>query len=387
IDHILGFFRIWSIPMDAVEGILGQFVPAIPITERELREAGIGFNHDRLCRPYITESILYDTFGAAAGEVAEQFMAPREDGRFDLKPAFDTQRKVEAHFLAQPPDVEQQRIRDGLFALISNVILCPCQPTRRDTGKPQQPLSGEGYVAPSVGTGFAFRFGMEKTASFQHLPDEVKEPLKALYINYFYRRQDGFWQQEAMEKLPALKASTEMLICGEDLGMVPDCVPDVMKTLGILSLEIQRMPKAAGATFFHPQDAPYLSVVTPSTHDMSTLRGWWEEDRALTQRFFHEVLHQHGDAPYFCEAWVNRMLLEQHFHSPAMWAIFQLQDLMGMDAALRRENPQEERINVPANPKHYWRYRMHLSLEVLSKVENFNGELRRMVAESGRGSA
>ena len=188
-----------------------------------------------------------------------------------------------------------------------------------------------------------------------------------------------------MEKLPALKAATQMLICGEDLGMVPGCVPAVMDELGILSLEIQRMPKAAGSTFFHPKDAPYLSVVTPSTHDMSTLRGWWEEDQALTQRFYNEILQRSGEAPYFCEAWINKILLEQHFHSPAMWAIFQLQDLLGMDAELRRQNPQDERINVPANPKHYWRYRAHLSLETLLKAERFNGEIRKMVGESGRG--
>jgi 4-alpha-glucanotransferase len=145
------------------------------------------------------------------------------------------------------------------------------------------------------------------------------------------------------------------------------------------------MPKAAGATFFHPKDAPYLSVVTPSTHDMSTLRDWWEEDPALTQRFYNELLQRSGPAPFFCEAWINKSLLEQHFHSPAMWAIFQLQDLLGMDAKLRRVNPHDERINIPANPKHYWRYRAHIALEDLMKAEGFNEEERKMVEESGRG--
>jgi 4-alpha-glucanotransferase len=362
IDHILGFFRIWSIPMDAVEGILGQFVPAIPVQETEFRQAGIGFDYERLCRPYITEQVLYEVLGNGAAEVAVQFLQAHPDGRYALKPEFDTQRKIEAWFQTQDPVAYPESLRDGLFGLISNVILLE-----------------------SPGGGYAFRFGIEKTTSFQHLPERVKEVLKSLYVNYFYRRQDDFWQREAMEKLPALKAATQMLICGEDLGMVPACVPEVMETLGILSLEIQRMPKATGATFFHPKDAPYLCVVTPSTHDMSTLRGWWEEDRALTQRFYNEIMQGSGDAPYFCEAWVNKILLEQHFHSPAMWAIFQLQDLLGMDAALRRENPQDERINIPSNPKHYWRYRMHFPLEDLKNATGFNGELQKMVLESGRG--
>lgn len=362
IDHILGFFRIWSIPMDAVEGILGQFIPAIPVGEAEFRQAGIGFDRDRLCRPYITEAVLHEIFNSNAAQIAEQFLDARPDGRYDFKPPFDTQRKVKAWMKTQPPNDFLGQVRDGLYDLIANVILLE-----------------------SADGGYAFRFGIEKTSSFQHLPAADQSALKALYVNYFYRRQDDFWQREAMEKLPALKAATQMLICGEDLGMVPACVPAVMEELGILSLEIQRMPKAAGATFFHPKDAPYLSVVTPSTHDMSTLRGWWEEDRALTQRFYHEMLQRSGDAPFYCEDWVNKMLLEQHFHSPAMWAIFQLQDLLGMDAALRRENPHDERINIPANPKHYWRYRAHIGLEALGKAEGFNAELRKMVQESGRG--
>ena len=362
IDHILGFFRIWSIPMDAVQGILGQFVPAISVEEAEFRRAGIGFDFDRLCRPFITDTVLNNFFGTDAGHVVAQFLLLRPDGQYAFQPEFNTQRKIEVWLQNQKPNEFLRQVREGLFNLISNVILL------------ESPQGG-----------YAFRFGIEKTSSFQQLPEGVKTVLNAMYVDYFFRRQDDFWQREAMEKLPALKAATQMLICGEDLGMVPGCVPAVMEELGILSLEIQRMPKAAGATFFHPKDAPYCAVVTPSTHDMSTLRGWWEEDRALTQRFYNEMLQRSGEAPFFCEAWINKSLLEQHFHSPAIWAIFQLQDLLGMDAKLRRENPHDERINIPANPKHYWRYRAHIALEDLIKEADFNGELRKMVEESGRG--
>ena len=166
--------------------------------------------------------------------------------------------------------------------------------------------------------------------------------------------------------------------------MVPRCVPDVMKQLGILSLEIQRMPKETNKEFSNPYEAPYLSVVAPSTHDMSTIRGWWEEDRSRTQRYFNNVLGQQGEAPYFCEAWVNRAVVLQHLYCPAMWSIFQLQDILGMNEKIRRENPQEERINIPANPKHYWRYRMHLPLEDLLKQKEFNEELKGYVVHSGR---
>ena len=190
--------------------------------------------------------------------------------------------------------------------------------------------------------------------------------------------------KEAMNKLPALRRVTNMLICGEDLGLVPACVPDLMKQLGLLSLEIQRMPKDNSKEFFHPNDAPYLSIVTPSTHDMSTIRGWWEEDKAKMQHFYNHDLGKEGGAPYFCEAWINRLIVVQHLYSPAMWSIFQLQDLMGIDDQLRIENPNDERINVPANPKHYWRYRMHLGLEQLMNETNFNTDLKGLIERSGR---
>jgi 4-alpha-glucanotransferase len=175
-----------------------------------------------------------------------------------------------------------------------------------------------------------------------------------------------------------------MLVCGEDLGMVPHCVPDVMEQLGLLSLEVQRMPKDPGKEFFNPQDAPYLSVVTPSTHDMSTIRGWWEEDRERTQKFYNQELGMAGEAPLHCEPSINLAIVQQHLKSPAMWSIFMLQDILGINDKLRHTNPHEERINIPADPKHFWKYRMHLFLEDLLKAKDFNEELRDLLDKSNR---
>ena len=364
IDHILGFFRIWSIPMNAVEGILGHFVPAVPVFRNELFERGIASDIERFTRPFINGGVLSEIFGDQKDSVINQFLQPSSDTTYTLKPEFDSQRKVETHFLSLEENDLNEKTKVGLFDLISNVIL----------------FEAEG----SEGSAFHFRIAMDNTLSFRFLDGNTQYQLKELYVNYFYRRQDSFWQKEAMLKLPELKRSTNMLICGEDLGMVPDCVPVVMKELAILSLEIQRMPKNPASEFFHPSDAPYLSVVTPSTHDMSTIRGWWEENRAVTQRFFNNELGQWGTAPYFCEPWINKIIIVQHLYSPAMWSIFQLQDLLGMDAVLRREKPQDERINIPADPRHYWQYRMHLTLESLIKESKFNGELKGYIGQSGR---
>ena len=364
IDHILGFFRIWSVPLHAVEGIMGRFVPALPVHINEFNERGTWFDHHRYTTPFINDSVLWEIFGELHQFVKEEFLAEGGYGQFALKEAFDTQRKVDDYFAALEQNDHNQRLKEGLFDLISNIIL----------------FEEEG----SGGSLFHFRISMESTSSFRHLDQGLRQQLKDLYVNYFYYRQDEYWRKEAMHKLPALKASTNMLICGEDLGMVPHCVPDVMKQLGILSLEIQRMPKDPRREFFHPNDAPYMSVVTPSTHDMNTVRGWWEEDRIKTQRFYNNELGQWGDAPFFCEPWVSRAIVNQHLHSPAMWSIFLWQDLVGMSESLRGPNPHEERINVPAIPKYYWRYRMHLPFEQLLKEKEFNHELKEHIEASGR---
>ncbi len=364
IDHILGFFRIWSIPIHAVEGILGRFYPAIPVSETEFQLNNIQFDKERYCKPYINEFIINEIFGTQSKYVKSTFLDTDKKGIICLKPEFSTQVQVEEYFSSKKETLESMKLKTGLFDIISNVILF------------EEPSAKENL--------FHFRISIDNTYSFKFLDKTTQHSLKALYNNYFYHRQDDNWEKEAMHKLPYLQKATNMLICGEDLGMVPHCVPDVMKNLGILSLEIQRMPKSSNSEFFHPKDAPYLSVVTPSTHDMSTIRGWWEEDRQKTQFFFNSILSEKGKAPIYCEPWINKKIINQHIASPAMWCIFQMQDLFGISEKLRRKDPSDERINIPANPKHYWQYRMHLNLEDLNKEDEFNNEILSCIKHNGR---
>ena len=362
IDHILGFFRIWSIPMHAVDGIMGRFVPAIPVSLLEFHSKGNSFDANRFTQPFINETNLFQTFGYDNEYVKNNYFESIAENRYAFLPAFQTQVQVVNHFKTLPKDDWQDKIQNGLLNLLTNVIL---------------------FEDEKMGQ-YHFRFNIEGTSSFQALEDRTKDLLRSLYNDYFFVKQNHTWEKEALEKLPNLKRATNMLICGEDLGLVPACLPEVMKQLGILSLEVQRMPKANNTVFFNPKDAPYLSVVTPSSHDTSTLRGWWEEDPSKTQQFFKEQLEQSGEAPKFCEPWINKAILLQHLYSPAMWSIFQLQDYLGVDAKLRRQDPHAERINEPANPKHYWRYRMHLSLETLIASKSFNEQWAIAIKESGR---
>ncbi len=364
IDHILGFFRIWSIPINSIQGILGRFVPALPVHISEFHQRNIYFDYNRYTKPFINDQVLNDLFGDQQWWMKDNLLNWNGDGTYSLKDEVSTQRRVETYFAIREDNPHNQWLRNTLYDLIANVIL----------------FEEKG----SNGQEFHFRFGIEDTLTYKMLDEHTQRQLKDLYVNYFFERQDNFWYHEAIKKLPALKRATNMLICGEDLGMVPATVPRVMSELGLLSLEVQRMPKDNRHKFTHVHTAPYLSVVTPSTHDMSTIRGWWEEEREVTQAFYNEELGQHGEVPQHCEPWINKMIVDQHLQSPAMWSIFQMQDLMGSDGNLRRPNPADERINEPSIPRYYWRYRMHLSLEDLMKENDFNEALRASIVNSGR---
>lgn len=361
VDHILGFFRIWQIPTDQLEGIMGHLHPSVPVHINEFGERGLWFDYNRYCKPYITDHILWEVFGEDATWVKANCLQIEDGWVLRLKAPYTSQKNVDQMY---QEGLFNEKIKWGLFDLISNVLFFVAEGSNR--------------------TLFYPRFGMQSLSTFRDLDEYTRSKLDELYVDYYFRRQDAHWYKSGMEKLPALKRATNMLICGEDLGLMTQCVTDVMNETGILSLEVQRAPKTNTIEFFHPADAPYLSVVTPSTHDMSTIRGWWEEDRGVTQRFYNQQLGHYGEAPYFCEWWICRDILVQHLYSPAMWAIFQMQDLLSISDALRRENPHDERINVPSNSRFSWRYRLHINLEDLLEAEEFNAELRNYIRQSGR---
>ena len=365
IDHILGFFRIWEIPADAVWGLTGSFHPALPFSGSDLESRGLRWDQDRFVKPYLKEHVLYATFGKYTDEVIRKYFVPDGWQQFKFKPEFDTQKKIETHFATLGYNFRKEEIliRDGLYAMHCEVLFV------RDMRQPDK---------------FHPRISMHSTAGFRDLPEATRRLLDKIYIDYFYHRHTQFWKQQAMTKLPALISATNMLVCGEDLGMVPDSVPDVMNALEILSLEIQRMPKKVNTEFAMPADAPYRSVCTTSTHDMNPIRAWWEEDAVLTQRFYNRALGMQGTAPETCEQWIAEKIIEQHLQSQAMWIILPWQDWMALDTSLCHEHPNAERINVPSNPRNFWCYRMHMTLEQLMKEDDFNARIKEMITESGR---
>lgn len=362
IDHVLGFFRIWEIPVHSVHGLLGQFAPALAMSREEIESYGLHFQEDRFTRPFITDWVLDRVFHERAGEVKEKYLDRLDDERYQMKPEVDTQRKVEALF-ADVTDEKELWLRDGLYALISDVLFV------RDHTNP-------GVFHPRISAQLDF--------IYESLYDNDKAAFNRLYNDYFYRRNNQFWYQEAMKKLPKLVQATRMLVCAEDLGMVPDCVPWVMDELKILSLELQSMPKDPSVKFGHLSRNPYRSVCTISSHDMPTLRMWWDENVQRIQEYYNTMLYCQGPAPHPLPGWLASDIISRHLTSPSMLCILSIQDWLATDEALRLPDADAERINIPANPKHYWRYRMHLNIEDLAADKRFVQNITEMISQSGR---
>lgn len=301
IDHVLGFFRIWEVPMPYEIGLMGQFQPALGLTVHEIEQYGLHWDEER-------------------------FLKPCDEYDWDV-----------------------------LFL--------------RDHNSNDK---------------FHPRIGSQFCSAYNILEDWEKDCYNRMYDDYFYHRNNHFWRLEAMKKLPRLVNATRMLVCAEDLGMVPDCVADVMNELRILSLEIQSMPKETGLRFGKLKHNPYRSVCTISSHDTATLRMWWDEDYERTQDYYHSRLHRGDDAPHPLPGWLARDIIYRHLACPSMLCILTLQDWLSIDEKLRLTDLNAERINIPANPKHYWRYRMHIDLEDLLNAESFNYQLSGLLKETNR---
>lgn len=362
IDHVLGFFRIWEIPYNAVHGLLGQFSPALGMTREEIEAYGLHFQEELFTEPFITDWVLDRMFGERAAMVRDTYLEPAHDGRYRMKPEYDTQRKVEAAFEGKT-DKADTDLRDGLYALISDVLFV------RDHRDPNK-------FHPRISVQFDF--------IYESLYDSDKFLFNKIYNDYYYRRNNQFWYREAMNKLPKLVEATRMLVCAEDLGMMPDCVQWVMNELKILSLELQSMPKDPSVRFGVLSRNPYRSVCTISSHDTPTLRQWWDEDASRTQDYYNNVLQKYGAAPHPLPGWLARDIISRHLLCPSMLCILTVQDWLAVDESIRLADANAERINIPSNPRHYWRYRMHMCIEDLMEAHDYNQNITDLIKESGR---
>ncbi|MEM9712628.1 MAG: 4-alpha-glucanotransferase, partial [Actinomycetota bacterium] len=358
IDHVLGFFRIWKVPTDQVDGTLGRFEPCLPLTADEVRDRLGWFDHDRLCHPWLTAETLEHHLGESLDELVGDLLIDLGDGSYHLRADLATQSAIEERF-ADDPRLE------ALLRLPAEVLLL-------------EVVGADGTV------GYHPRVDPARTRSFHSLTEDERARWTDLQNDFFHRRHGELWQRWGLTTLPAVLDASELLVCGEDLGVVPDFVPGVLRELGVLTLEIERMPKQLGSRIADPAAAPELSVVATGTHDMPTMRTWWETERAQAADVWRAVGRSEAP-PQDCGPDVATTIVRQHLDAPAQWAILPLQDLLAIDGDLRHPDPAAEQINVPSNPKHVWSYRMHVTVEELAD-HPVTGRLRQMIEHSGRRS-
>ena len=362
IDHVLGFFRIWEIPDNAVNGLLGHFSPALPLTAGEVEYFGLQFRKDFMTCPFINDKIIERIFGIHARYVRDTFLDAKAYNLYDLKSEYNTQRKVEVFFRGRR-DENSLWIRDGLYRLISNVLFV--EDPRR-----------EGMYHP--------RICAYNEPVFDVLCTEEKDAFMRLYNNYYYQRHDMFWGSHAMRLLSQIIEGTRMMVCAEDLGMLPACVEHVLDALRIQTLEIQTMPKQSGTEYAHLEAYPYRSVATFATHDMPPMRLWWYESPERAQRYYVTMLQKEGQAPEHLPAHLAEEIIARHLYCPSMLCLLSIQDWLAMDSVLRHTNPREERINVPSDSYNKWKYRMHINIEDLLAADRYNKKIKTMITRSKR---
>ena len=366
IDHVLGFFRIWEIPTDQSYGTLGHFRPSLPYSEEEIRGFGFAPSPASLTQPLLSAELAQEIIARCqtAHVAADTYIYKDSADRYRLCEPFPHQAETWMRVGDAP-------LRDALLRAATEVLFIA------DREQPD-------HYHPRV-------CGQQTTA-YAALSPADRAAFDRLHEDFYYVRHNAFWANEAMKKIPAVidyegnhPLDGGMLPCAEDLGMIPASVKGVLEQLHILSLEIQRMPKAWGVRFGNPADYPYMSVATPGTHDMSPFRLWWHESEEQTQAYWRDMLHRQGPAPAEAPADACEQMVAQHLDAPSMLCLIALQDLLGMDNQLRHPHPEQEQINCPADPNHYWRYRMHLTIEELAAHTPFNEKLRALIKRAGRG--
>lgn len=361
LDHILGFFRIWEIPETSVRGLLGHFAPAKGFTIEEIEYFGIPYRSwggdVRFTQPFIKDWVIDRIFGRDNRDIVIQsYLNYIGFENYEIKPEYRDQRVL------LELDVDED-IRQGLYQLTENVIFV------------------KDHANPNL---YHPRIELMDTISFAEFGYDVQQTLRWMHDDYYYNRNNHFWKEKALKKLPALIASTDMLACGEDLGMVPATVPEVMDQLSILSLIVERMPSDPSQFVQDLDNLDYLCVATSSTHDTATLRQWWEEDYEASQTYYNNVLHWHGPAPHPVNKEVIHEIIRRHFDSKAMLVIIPLQDFFALASETTVDDIDSERINDPSNPLNNWNYRIHLPLEELLEKTELIGQITDLIKNTRR---
>lgn len=331
IDHVLGFFRIWSIEENNRSGIDGFFQPSLPLSadefqnlcgsrEIELKLSAIEIypEESKSLPPKAKDRLL---------QIGEKLFLPQE--------------------LTNETSIQQWEIPEAL------------------KGELLRRLHARAFIRyeNSLYPGWEFS---ERLAAMPIAP-EIKTRLTEAVASRRPREQE-IQEAQGRKILSLLKNGSAMLPCAEDLGVVPDYVRPALAELGILGLKVYRWETENGVPK-DPAGYPYLAVATSSVHDSSNLREWLANEAQTIPGFNHHA----------AVADIGQ-ILGRLYASPAMLALIPLQDLLALEEKLHGD-PKEERINIPGTVSDFnWTYRMPLYLEELLAEETLNQKIRNLTA-------
>lgn len=354
IDHVLGFFRIWSIPSKYHSGSMGYYRPNNFLSKQDLFD--LGFSEERikwLTVPHIPGFELREKVGIETNDVIKNLLVQIENE--DLYLFNKNIKSVNDIYSCQSISNESAAKMVNFY---HNITILN--------------IDSDNYI-PS--------WHYQQTRAFHSLSDHEKYLLSEILKDKGKKSME-LWKKQGLKLLRFMKDSEDMLVCAEDLGAVPECVPEVLKELKILGLHVTRWAKKYGEygePYIKPSEYNYLSVSTPAVHDSSTVRQWFSEITSANDLSTALNLDENiGSEPTPKEV---KKLYRALLKTSSKIAMFQFQDLLAIDNSLCKKDPMEERINIPGTVgDNNWSYKMEFTIEDLIIKKTFNKNLKELLA-------
>jgi 4-alpha-glucanotransferase len=362
IDHVLGFFRIWTSSQKDNTSALGWFNPYVPVKKAELKE--LGYDDGRLrwiTKPHVPTGEVWDALRAGwEGHYREGDLAAEAERTFTeaLERIGEEELWLFKGGIGSEQDIAALGLhpaaRDYLIKVWHNRLFVEYE---------------KGSYAPS--------WLYQETRAYASLSEEEKADMDTL-VEKHKKESEKIWEKQGLKLLTMIGESTSMLPCAEDLGAVPDCVPKVLAKLKILGLRVVRWHRdwdSAGEPYYPFSDYPELSVCTPAVHDSSTLREWW--DREADQEAFCGFIGV-PSLPKIYNPGAAKIILSRCASAASRFRVFQIQDLMHLSPRWYAEDPASERINVPGTLNEFnWTWRFPASIAEIAG----DGDLIKAVKE------
>ena len=340
IDHVLGFFRIWTSSRGDISSssALGRYIPYVPVTAGDLEELGFDKNRIRwVSRPHIPTGEVWNAVASGGGQ--NENRAAEEVFEKVLDRIGEEELWLFKETIRGSKDIEAMDLHPSAKAYLIKA------------------WANRLFLEYEKGQ-FVQTWFYRDSRAYQSLGDEEREKLEAL-LSKRQEESEKIWEKEGKKLLSILASSSAMLPCAEDLGAVPDCVPKVLNELEILGLRVVRWYREwekENQPYIPFEDYPELAVCTPAVHDSSTLREWW--DREADQEQFAGFLGL-PSLPKIYNPGTAKIILTKIAGAASCYRVFQIQDLLHLSGRWYSADPADERINVPGTvSEQNWTWRL-----------------------------